>query len=99
MHVCTYTYVAKSEKKKQSKYKQNKNVYDGQLSFLSIISILQVQKCRVPPSAPKNMEKVINKCQDEIRMAILSGKVPPSWLFLLIYASMRLYMLSVLMNN
>ncbi|KAK9728278.1 PBP/GOBP family [Popillia japonica] len=32
----------------------------------------QTQKCKVPPSAPKNIEKVINICQDEIRTAILS---------------------------
>ncbi|KRT86237.1 hypothetical protein AMK59_760 [Oryctes borbonicus] len=32
----------------------------------------QTQKCKVPPSAPKNIEKVINKCQDEIRVAILT---------------------------
>ncbi|XP_022914382.1 general odorant-binding protein 70 [Onthophagus taurus] len=40
---------------------------------LSVSTInAQIQKCKVPPSAPKNIEKVINKCQDEIRLAILS---------------------------
>lgn len=31
-------------------------------------------KCDIPPSAPKKIEEVINHCQDEIKIAILSGK-------------------------
>ncbi|KAJ8918413.1 hypothetical protein NQ315_008110 [Exocentrus adspersus] len=29
-------------------------------------------KCDIPPSAPKRIEEVINQCQDEIKLAILS---------------------------
>ncbi|CAH1104841.1 unnamed protein product [Psylliodes chrysocephalus] len=29
-------------------------------------------KCEIPPSAPKKVEEVINQCQDEIKLAILS---------------------------
>ncbi|GJQ83835.1 hypothetical protein Trydic_g5693 [Trypoxylus dichotomus] len=43
------------------------------LFVCSVVSELtQTEKCKVPPSAPKNIEKVINKCQDEIRTAILT---------------------------
>ncbi|KAJ8976893.1 hypothetical protein NQ317_016492 [Molorchus minor] len=29
-------------------------------------------KCDIPPSAPKKIEEVINQCQDEIKLAILT---------------------------
>ncbi|CAH1133249.1 unnamed protein product [Ceutorhynchus assimilis] len=29
-------------------------------------------KCQIPPTAPKRIEEVINSCQDEIKIAILS---------------------------
>lgn len=32
-------------------------------------------KCDIPPTAPKKIEEVINECQDEIKIAILAGKV------------------------
>jgi hypothetical protein len=31
-------------------------------------------KCDIPPTAPKKIEDVINQCQDEIKLAILSGE-------------------------
>nr|UYW66746.1 odorant binding protein [Hippodamia variegata] len=30
------------------------------------------KKCNIPPTAPKRIEKVINQCQDEIKVAILA---------------------------
>ncbi|KAJ3654832.1 hypothetical protein Zmor_013990 [Zophobas morio] len=32
----------------------------------------QKHKCDIPPTAPKKIEDVINQCQDEIKLAILS---------------------------
>ncbi|KAG5873739.1 hypothetical protein JTB14_021701 [Gonioctena quinquepunctata] len=32
----------------------------------------QTNKCDIPPTAPKRIENVINQCQDEIKIAILS---------------------------
>lgn len=34
----------------------------------------QGRKCKIPPSAPIKIQKVINQCQDEIKLAIISGK-------------------------
>ncbi|EFA04515.2 general odorant-binding protein 70 isoform X2 [Tribolium castaneum] len=44
---------------------------------LSIIVIVQAEdakekKCDIPPTAPKKIEDVINQCQDEIKLAILT---------------------------
>lgn len=43
------------------------HIYDFALSFS--------QKCKVPETAPERIEKVINQCQEEIKIAILTGKV------------------------
>ncbi|XP_045471029.1 general odorant-binding protein 70 [Harmonia axyridis] len=32
----------------------------------------KTRKCNIPPTAPKRIEKVINQCQDEIKVAILA---------------------------
>ncbi|CAH1117924.1 unnamed protein product [Phaedon cochleariae] len=53
-------------------------LYGVYLVFLSLgIETAEVyknltNKCDIPPSAPKKIEEVINRCQDEIKLAILS---------------------------
>nr|XP_023018006.1 general odorant-binding protein 70 isoform X1 [Leptinotarsa decemlineata] len=32
----------------------------------------EVNRCDIPPTAPKRIEEIINKCQDEIKLTILS---------------------------
>lgn len=33
------------------------------------------ERCEIPPEAPKRIEDVINRCQDEIKLQILLGRV------------------------
>ncbi|KAL3280579.1 hypothetical protein HHI36_003812 [Cryptolaemus montrouzieri] len=49
----------------------------GKIILLVTIGIVAVfaeknYRCNIPPSAPKRIEKVINQCQDEIKVAILA---------------------------
>nr|AUF72969.1 odorant-binding protein [Anoplophora chinensis] len=49
-------------------------VVGSYLIFLTIIQAKEISsgRCDIPPSAPKKVEEIINQCQDEIKLAILS---------------------------
>ncbi|KAF5273613.1 hypothetical protein FQR65_LT04612 [Abscondita terminalis] len=45
------------------------------LSVVTVFADSQVTKCRVPISAPRNIAKVVDQCQDEIKTVLLSEAV------------------------
>ncbi|KAG5897507.1 hypothetical protein JTB14_030005 [Gonioctena quinquepunctata] len=56
------------------------SVFFGLHSFLIVrvgAETYQTNKCDIPPTAPKRIENVINQCQDEIKIAILSEALKP----------------------
>lgn len=41
----------------------------------NLIHNIMLQRCQVPKSAPQRVEEIINQCQNEIKVAILTGKI------------------------
>ncbi|KAK4878918.1 hypothetical protein RN001_007064 [Aquatica leii] len=43
--------------------------------FIVAVAEAQMSKCRVPVATPRNIAKIVNQCQDEIKSALLSEAV------------------------